>query len=81
MVEILCKIRRLQVLAQELDKPTGLKHLELLTVFFEEIFKDFNSTEHSNTHNKDYNYIFPCIKILSNAHMRHLAFQKRHQPG
>lgn len=56
------------MLAQELHKPTGIKHLELLTAFFEEIFKDFNSTEYSNTHNKDCNYIFPCIKILSNAH-------------
>lgn len=27
------------MLAQELDKPKGLKHLELLTVFFEEYLK------------------------------------------
>lgn len=78
MVEILCKIWRLQVLSQELEKPMGLKQLELLTLFKK--IKYFNSTEYSNTHNKD-NYTFPCLKILSNPHMRHLAFQKRHQPG
>lgn len=82
MVEIICKIWRLQVLSQELDKPMGVKHLKLLTVSFEETFKNFNSTEYSNTHNKEHNYTFPCIKILLNPPSTwHLAFQKRHHPG